>query len=129
MVTELSRCWLALKPQAATPSLLLQGILTQMVKQTLPSQTNPTTRLPSCWGTVFTAAALSPFTTGTGTTSPVALAAADFNGDGTADLAVVNSNKNNVGILLNQLTDTASVSITGVSVPGNGTSNHTVKAS
>ena len=71
-------------------------------------------------GTVFTAATSSPFTTGTGTTTPVAITAADFNGDGTADLAVANSNTNNVGILLNQVTDSASVLITGVDIPGNG---------
>ena len=35
-------------------------------------------------GTGFTAATSSPFTTGTGNTTPVALATADFNGDGTA---------------------------------------------
>ncbi len=95
------------------------------------NQTDNTTTvmLGSGTGSVFTAAALSPFTTGTGTTSPVAIAAADFNGDGAADIAVANSNKNNIGILLNQLTDTASVQITGISVPGNGTSNHTVNAS
>jgi hypothetical protein len=77
---------------------------------------------------VFTAATGSPFTTGSGTTTPVAIVAADFNGDGIADLAVANSNKDNVGILLNQVTDTASVLITGISIPGSG-SNHTVKAS
>ena len=80
-------------------------------------------------GTVFTAANGSPFATDTHTTfSPVAIAAADFNGDGSADLAVVNSSRNTVGILLNQLTDTASASFTGISVPGSG-SQHTVEAS
>ncbi len=81
-------------------------------------------------GTAFTAGTSSPFTTGSGTTTPVAIATADFNGDGTSDLAVANSNKNNVGILLSQLTDTASVLITGITVPGNGTTtNHTIEAS
>ena len=93
------------------------------------SDNTTTIMLGTGTGTVFTAATASPFTTGTGTTSPVAIAAADFNGDGTADLAVANSNKNNIGILLNQLTDTSSTLITGISVPGNGTSNHTVQAS
>ncbi len=80
-------------------------------------------------GTVFTAANGSPFATDSHTTfSPVAIAAADFNGDGSADLAVVNSSRDNVGILLNQLTDTASASFTGIFVPGNG-NQHTVEAS
>jgi hypothetical protein len=79
-------------------------------------------------GTVFTAANGSPFTTGSGITTPVAIIAADFNGDGSADLAAASSNKNNLGILLNQVTDTASFLITGISIPGSG-SNHTVKAS
>lgn len=78
-------------------------------------------------GTAFTAVTGSPFVTGSGTTAPVAIVAADFNGDGSTDLAVVNSNKNNVGILLNQVTDTASVLLTGISIPGSG-SNHTIKA-
>ena len=93
------------------------------------SSNTTTVMLGSGTGTVFTAATLSPFFTGTGTTTPVAIATGDFNGDGTSDLAVANSNKDNVGILLNQLTDTASVSITGISVPGDGTANHTIQAS
>jgi hypothetical protein len=92
------------------------------------SDNTTTIMLGTGTGTVFMPATASPFSTGTGTTSPVAIAAADFNGDGTADLAVANSNKNNVGILLNQLTDTSSVLITGISVPGSG-GNHTVEAS
>jgi hypothetical protein len=78
-------------------------------------------------GTVFTAGSGSPFTTGTGTTTPIAIVSADFNGDGSGDLAVANSNKDNVGILLNQVTDTSSALITSISIPGSG-SNHTVKA-
>jgi hypothetical protein len=94
------------------------------------SDDTTTVMLGAGTGTVFTAASASPFRTGAGTTSPVAVVAADFNGDGTADLAVVNSNKNNVGILLNQLTDTSSVLITGISIPGNGSnSKHVVEAS
>ena len=84
------------------------------------SDNTTTVMLGNGSGTVFTAATSSPFTTGTGTTTPVAITAADFNGDGSADLAVANSNTNNVGILLNQVTDSASVLITGVDIPGNG---------
>ncbi len=89
---------------------------------------NTTTVMLGNGSGTFTAATGSPFTTGSGTTTPVAITAADFNGDGIADLAVANSNKNNVGILLNEVTDTASVLITGISIPGSG-SNHTVEAS
>ena len=76
-------------------------------------------------GTVFTAATSSPFTVGT---TPVAITVADFNGDGSADLGVANSGSKNVSILLNQMTDTASVTISSISVPGSG-SNHTIQAS
>ncbi|MCU1248331.1 MAG: repeat protein, partial [Edaphobacter sp.] len=76
-------------------------------------------------GTVFTAATSSPFTVGA---TPVAITLADFNGDGSADLGVANSGSSNVSILLNQVTDTASVSIANISVPGSGT-NHTIQAS
>ena len=93
------------------------------------SDNTTTVMLGTGSGTVFTPATSSPFATGTGTTTPVAITTGDFNGDGTFDLAVANSGKNNVGILLNQLTDTSLVSMTGVSVPGDGISNHTVEAS
>jgi len=74
-------------------------------------------------GTVFTAATGSPFLTGTGTaTKPAAIATADFNGDGSADLAVANSATKNVGILLNQVTDTATVLFSNISIPGGGPS-------
>jgi hypothetical protein len=92
------------------------------------SDNTTTVMLGNSTGTGFTAATGSPFATGSGTTTPVAMVAADFNGDGSADLAVANSNKNNVGILLNQVTDSSSVLITGISIPGSG-SNHTVQAS
>jgi uncharacterized protein (TIGR03437 family) len=48
----------------------------------------------------FTPAAGSPYGTGT---SPVSLAVADFNGDGTMDLAVANAGSNTVTVLLNDL--------------------------
>ncbi len=76
-------------------------------------------------GTVFNTATSSPFTVGT---TPVAITTGDFNGDGSVDLGVANSGSKNVSILLNELTDTASVSITSISVPGSG-STHTVQAS
>ena len=57
---------------------------------------------------------------------PSAVAAGDFNGDGVADLAVANFTDNDISILLNQVTDTASALLTGVSIPGSG--NHNVDA-
>lgn len=68
---------------------------------------------------------LSQIQTGVGTT-PEALAAADFDGDGNSDLAVANTGDNNVSILLNQITDTASALLTGISIPGSG--NHQLDA-
>jgi uncharacterized protein (TIGR03437 family) len=54
----------------------------------------------------FAQAAYNPFTPDTGSpysvgTSPVSLAVADFNGDGTMDLAVANEDSNTVSVLLN----------------------------
>ena len=69
----------------------------------------------------------SQITANVGTT-PKAVAGADFNGDGTIDLAVANYGSTNVSILLNQVTDTASVALTGISIPGSGT-NHSISAS
>jgi hypothetical protein len=66
-------------------------------------------------------------TTPTVATTPIAVASADFNGDGTSDLAIANNGSNSVSILLNQVTDTASVSFTGVTIPGSG--NHNILAS
>jgi hypothetical protein len=57
----------------------------------------------------------SPVTVGS---FPRAIAMGDFNGDGIADLAVGNELNNNVSILLNQVTQTATATLTGVSVPG-----------
>jgi type II secretory pathway component GspD/PulD (secretin) len=48
----------------------------------------------------FTAAAGSPIALGTGQTGPVAIAAADVNGDGLLDLLVANQTSGNVTILL-----------------------------
>ena len=60
-------------------------------------------------------------------TNPLSITTGDFNGDGSFDLAVANNNSKNVSILLNEVTDTASVLITGISIPGSG--NHKVEAS
>jgi hypothetical protein len=88
------------------------------------SDNNVTIMLGNGSGTAFTAGTSSPFATGT---TPVALATADFNGDGSADLGVANSGSKNISILLNQVTDTASILMTGISIPGSG--NHNVEAS
>ena len=88
------------------------------------SDNTVTIMLGSGSGTVFTAGTSSPFAVGT---TPVAITAGDFNGDGSVDLGVANSGSKNVSILLNQVTDTATVSMTGISIPGNGT--HNVEAS
>ncbi|WP_229668952.1 beta strand repeat-containing protein, partial [Edaphobacter acidisoli] len=69
----------------------------------------------------------SQTTTSVGTLPSVA-AAADYNGDGTTDLASANDGSNTINILLNEMTDTASALLTGVSVPGSGT-QHNVDAS
>jgi len=65
----------------------------------------------------FTEASSSPVAVGS---LPYAIAVADFNGDGTADLAVPNYGSNNMNILLNFVTQTATAVLTGVSVPGGG---------
>ncbi len=67
----------------------------------------------------------TPTTASVGNT-PLGIAAASY-GDGTIDLAVANTGSKSVSILLNQVTDTASALLTGVSVPGSGT--HLVDAS
>jgi hypothetical protein len=68
-----------------------------------------------------------PQTTASVGTTPSGITAGDFNGDGAIDLAVANSGSSNVSILLNQLTETASASFTGISIPGSG-SSHLVDA-
>jgi hypothetical protein len=65
-------------------------------------------------------------TVSTGGNSPSALAVADFNGDGNGDVAVTNSASGTLGVLLNELTDTSTVSFTAISIPGSG--NHAVAA-
>jgi MBG domain (YGX type)/Bacterial Ig-like domain (group 3)/FG-GAP-like repeat len=72
----------------------------------------------------FSSAPGSPVAVGTG---PYAVALGDFNGDGIADLAVPNYLSNNLSVLLNQVTQTATAMVTGVSVPGSGTT-HDVNA-
>ena len=72
----------------------------------------------------FTPATGSPIAVGSG---PYAVAVGDFNGDGMADLVVPNYFSNNLSILLNQVTQTATAVLSAVSVPGSGT--HNVEAS
>ena len=72
----------------------------------------------------FLSAPASPVPVGSG---PYAVAVGDFNGDGIADLAVPNYLSNNLSVLLNQVTQTATAMVTGVSVPGSATT-HNVNA-
>ncbi|HEU5340294.1 beta strand repeat-containing protein [Edaphobacter sp.] len=64
----------------------------------------------------------SQTTAGVGS-NPIVGASADFNGDGTSDLVVANNGSSTVNIFLNEMTDTASALLSGVSVPGGGTHN------
>jgi len=59
--------------------------------------------------------------------APHEVAVGDFNGDGIPDLAVANYGSGTVSILLNQISASASGTVTGLSVPGPGT--HYVRAS
>ncbi|HEY6376298.1 MAG TPA: Ig-like domain repeat protein [Edaphobacter sp.] len=68
----------------------------------------------------FAPAPGSPVAVGTW---PYAVAVGDFNGDGIADLAVPNFDSNDVSILLNQVTQTATAVLPGVSIPGSGIRN------
>jgi hypothetical protein len=58
--------------------------------------------------------------------SPNALIAADFNGDGTTDLAVPNVGEFDTWILLNEFTQTATASVSNITV--GGTATHLVDA-
>jgi hypothetical protein len=53
--------------------------------------------------------------------SPQDLGPGDFNGDGTIDLAVPNLADFTTGILLNQLTQTETASVAGITIAGSGT--------
>ena len=66
----------------------------------------------------FTQAQWSPVAVGG---RPYGVSVRDFNGDGIADLAVVNLVSDTVSILLNQVTQTATATLTGVSLPGSAT--------
>ena len=68
----------------------------------------------------FTEAPWSPAAVGG---RPYGVSVGDFNGDGIADLAVANLVTDTVSILLNQVTQTATAVLTGVSIPGGGTRN------
>jgi CSLREA domain-containing protein len=56
-----------------------------------------------------------------------ALAAGDFNGDGTLDLASASNGRDTVTMLLNHITETATATLNNVSTPGSGT--HLIGAS
>jgi Bacterial Ig-like domain (group 3) len=53
--------------------------------------------------------------------SPSDIAAADFNGDGTLDLAIPNVADYNTTILLNEFTQTATASVSNITIAGTGT--------
>ena len=73
----------------------------------------------------FTPAPGSPFPA----SAPRYMSVGDFNGDGIADLATTNSTTNNLIILLiGSFTQTATVTLPGVSIPGTG-GTHSVEAS
>jgi hypothetical protein len=72
----------------------------------------------------FTQPTGSPIAVGNG---PYAVAVGDFNGDGIADLAVPNYFSNDLNVLLNQVTQTATAVLPAVSIPGSG-ATHNVNA-
>jgi hypothetical protein len=59
--------------------------------------------------------------------APAMIAAGDVNGDGTTDIVNANSADNTISVLLSRITQTATATATGISVPGTGT--HQVDAS
>jgi hypothetical protein len=59
--------------------------------------------------------------------APIGIAVGDFNGDGIPDLAVTNILSDTVSVLLNNITQTATATISGISIPGAG-EEHLVKA-
>ena len=54
---------------------------------------------------------------------PVWVGGGDFNGDGSLDLVTVNENDSTLSVVLDTATNTATATVTGVSVPGVGTQN------
>jgi len=54
-------------------------------------------------------------------TNPNCVAVGDFDGDGNPDLAVANSSSNTVSVLLDQVTQTATAQLAGLSIPFVGT--------
>jgi hypothetical protein len=71
----------------------------------------------------FSPTAQSPAPVGN---NPAASEVGDFNGDGIAGLAVVNGGSNDVSVISNLVTQTATATLTSVNVPGTGT--HDVNA-
>jgi sugar lactone lactonase YvrE len=72
----------------------------------------------------FTEASGTP---GLGQNKPIAIAAADFNGDGVPDLTLLSSYANTASILLTEQTETVSATVNGIAPIGAGT--HNVEAS
>jgi sugar lactone lactonase YvrE len=70
----------------------------------------------------FTTAAATPAVS-TDWLGPFAIVAADFNGDGVPDLAMLTKNATTVSILLNEPTQTATATVNGIAPVGAGTHN------
>jgi hypothetical protein len=67
------------------------------------------------------------YLTGSASSGTCCVAVADFNGDGIPDVAAANSYDNNVSVLLDVITRTATTAASSVSVPGSG-STHQIDA-